>query len=286
MPRHRVELGRPENHHDAGASGFPLLTWARCGRQHDPAVPLGEINHDSEPNLAVNPANPSQIAASAFTPNPAGLGNAPIFVSTDTGNTWVLNAIVPSDRMTADISLGFGRTSGKLYAGIIRTPIEFVNGHATPRLNILRANSFTGPTPMKVLKNRRGEGVDQPYVEATTGTTGATAGKDIVFVGDNDFNQPNGRTATIDHSRKAGDTSPAFKTVTRVRGGNGDAPSIRSAVHADGTVYGGFSTWWAERVGHSSATSSWFATTPSPEAPAPLPPSSIPATGWPAGAWP
>jgi hypothetical protein len=201
----------------------------------------GETNQDSEPNLAVNPANPAQIAASAFTPNPAGLGNAPIFVSTDTGNTWVLNAIVPSDRMTADISLGFGRTSGKLYAGIIRTPIEFVNGQATPRLNILRANSFTGPTPMTVLKNRRGEGVDQPYVEATTGTTGATAGKDIVFVSDNDFNQPGGRTATIDHSRKAGDTSPAFKTVSiDVRGGNGDAPSIRSAVHADGTVYGGF----------------------------------------------
>ncbi len=201
----------------------------------------GETNNDSEPNLAVNPANPAQIAASAFTRNPAGIGNAPIFVSTDTGNTWVLNAIVPSDRMTADISLGFGRSSGKLYAGIIRTPIELVNGEPTPRLNILRANSFTSPTPMKVLKNRRGSGVDQPYVEATTGTTGATAGKDLVFIGDNDFNQPSGRTATVELSRKAGATAPGFKTVSiDARGGNGDAPSIRPAIHADGTVYGGF----------------------------------------------
>src|SRR5262245_2346359 len=49
----------------------------------------GETNQDSEPNLAVNPANPLQIAASAFTPNPAGTGNAPIFVSTDGGHTWI-----------------------------------------------------------------------------------------------------------------------------------------------------------------------------------------------------
>src|SRR5262249_19694945 len=152
----------------------------------------GEINQDSEPSLAVNPANPAQIAATAFTPNPAGFGNAPIYVSTDAGNTWVLNAIVPSDRMTADITVGFGRTSGTLYAGIIRTPLEIAGGEPTPRLNILRSAAFTGATPMKVLKNRRGAGVDQPFVEATTGTTGATAGKDLVFVGDNDFNQPSG----------------------------------------------------------------------------------------------
>lgn len=32
----------------------------------------GETNQDSEPNIAVNPANPLQIAASAFTPSPMG----------------------------------------------------------------------------------------------------------------------------------------------------------------------------------------------------------------------
>src|SRR5262249_4329792 len=53
----------------------------------------GERHHDSEPNLAVNPANPLQMAASAFTPNPTGAGNAPIYVSHDGGQTWTLNAI-------------------------------------------------------------------------------------------------------------------------------------------------------------------------------------------------
>src|SRR5213083_3349245 len=56
----------------------------------------GETNQDSEPTIAVNPANPLQIAGSAFTPDPAGGDVAPIFVSNDGGMTWSLNAIVPS----------------------------------------------------------------------------------------------------------------------------------------------------------------------------------------------
>ena len=51
----------------------------------------GETNQDSEPNIAVNPNNPLQIAASAFTPNPMGGANAPIYISTDGGNTRTLN---------------------------------------------------------------------------------------------------------------------------------------------------------------------------------------------------
>ena len=59
-----------------------------------PQALSGETNQDSEPNLAVNPNNPLQMAGSAFTPNPSGGSLAPIFVSTDGGNTWSLNAIV------------------------------------------------------------------------------------------------------------------------------------------------------------------------------------------------
>src|SRR5439155_23613437 len=58
-----------------------------------------ETFQDSEPNLAVNPANPLQIAGTAFTVDPAGGANAPIFVSTDGGNTWSLNLILPGVRV-------------------------------------------------------------------------------------------------------------------------------------------------------------------------------------------
>jgi hypothetical protein len=209
-----------------------------------PQALSGERNHDSEPSLAVNPANPMQMAASAFTPNPAGVGDAPIYVSNDGGQTWLLNAIVPSDRMTADITLRFSDTTNTLYAGIIRTPIRFdPGGQAHPRLNILRTKNFLGPAKMTVLVDRTGAGVDQPYIQAATMASGAGAGKDVVFVGDNDFNQPGGRSATIDFSGDAAATRPAFKSVsidTRTPAGGADAPSIRPAIHADGTVYGAF----------------------------------------------
>src|SRR5712692_8700102 len=160
----------------------------------------GEDHQDSEPTIAVNPANPLQIAASAFTPDPSHGPRAPIFISTDGGNTWTLNSIVPSTVVdgsaTADITVAFGSSSNNLCAGIIRLPFP---GDRT-RLNILRTNDFQSSATMKVLVDRTGSGVDQPYVQATTVKSGAGQGKDRVYVGDNDFNAAGGKTATIDQT--------------------------------------------------------------------------------------
>src|SRR5437773_60637 len=92
-----------------------------------------EDNQDSEPNIAVNPANTQQIAVSAFTPDPLGGANAPIFVSSDGGNTWTLNKIVPGEGTvgTGDITIRFGTQNNRFYAGILR-------GDAFLQLNILR----------------------------------------------------------------------------------------------------------------------------------------------------
>src|SRR5829696_2228935 len=99
-----------------------------------------ESEQDSEPHLAVNPTNPRQIAASAFTPDPLGGPNAPIYASTNGGLTWTLNSIVPSavggSFPTGDITTDFsggpndnGNDNGndddddirrRLYAGILR----------------------------------------------------------------------------------------------------------------------------------------------------------------------
>ena len=83
----------------------------------------GESLTDSEPNLAVNPSNTQQIAASAFTPDPMAGPNAPIYLSTDGGQTWVLNSIVPGGNPTHgtnDITLRFGSASNVLYAATLR----------------------------------------------------------------------------------------------------------------------------------------------------------------------
>jgi hypothetical protein len=211
-----------------------------------PKAQSGETNQDSEPNLAVDPANPARIVGSAFTPStgfcPANL--APVFASTDGGSTWVLSCIVPSDAAgtgTSDITVRFASSSGTLYAGILRRPGAFL-------LNVLRTNAILGPIAMTVLANRRP--VDQPYVQATT-----IGGRDRVYVGDNSCcpPSPGGRTATIDQSLDAGIPAPAFTTpALDVRATAGqDGPPIRPALHPDGTVYAAFYHWTA-RTGNFS----------------------------------
>ena len=194
----------------------------------------GETNQDSEPNLAVNPANWREMAASAFTPNPSGSGNAPIYVTTDGGATWVLNPIVPSAVETADITLRFGSWSNDLYAGILRRPAI--------DLAVLRTTNPVSGAAMTVLESRAG--VDQPYVEARTDL--AAGNHDRVFIGMNDFGAPNHRTATIDVSAAAETAPPSGFSSSRVesRATSGqDGPSIRPAWHLDGTVYGAFFRW-------------------------------------------
>jgi hypothetical protein len=142
---------------------------------------------------------------------------------------------------TADITVAFGSSSNTLYAGIIRFP--FPPDHT--RLNILRTKDFQSTSMMSVLVDRTGRGVDQPYVQAATAAQGADKGKDRLYVGSNDFNAPGGKTATIDQSLNAAATSPSFSVIrieSRSTPGQ-DGPTIRPAIHADGTVYAIFHSW-------------------------------------------
>jgi hypothetical protein len=164
-----------------------------------PAGLSGESRQDSERNLAVNPANPNDMVATAFTPAPMGGPNAPIYVSTDGGNTWILLATVPGNGFagTGDITVGFATTGGILYAAIL-------NG-ATGRMQILRSANFTSSIPMEVLVDRGGK--DQPWVVAGSVVVSGVS-RDRVYVGNENANQPNGMTATVDASQDAATAPP------------------------------------------------------------------------------
>jgi hypothetical protein len=195
-----------------------------------PFAQSAETGQDSEPNLSVNPNNAQQIAGSAFTLNPTGATTtAPIFVSINGGATWTMNNIVPSGNgMTGDITLRFGGTTNFLYTGTLR-------GGSGLTLNLLRTSNFTSSTLMTLLSSRGS--VDQPFVQAAT-----FSGADRVYVGDNDFNAPSGRTATVDRTLSGTAASPTF-TSLRIETRNTcsqDGPPIRPAIHSDGTVYGIF----------------------------------------------
>lgn len=192
----------------------------------------GETNQDSEPNIAVNPNNPLQIAISAFTPNPLGGTNAPIYVSTDGGNTWSLNNIVPGNGSvgTSDITLKFAGTSNRLFASIL--------GGVSKAFEVYRTTNFTSGTAMTQLESRSNE--DQPYVQAVT-----TSGKDRAYIGVNDFNASGGKTATMEQTLDGGTTSPSFSSIRlekRTTSGQ-DGAQVRPAIHPDGTIYVAFYRW-------------------------------------------
>jgi hypothetical protein len=205
----------------------------------------GETEQDSEPMLAVSPNNPQHLVGTAFTPNPMGPASpmAPVFVSTDGGRTWTLNAIVPGGDMTGDITVAFGPKSNSLYAGILRQD-------APPddtELSILRTADFRSPTPMDVLVDRIG--ADQPFIQSSPGGTGAAA-KDRIYVGDNlpdstvDFSLDGAAaTATTGFSQAVVESRPNA-------GQNG--PQVRTACHAGGVTYVAF-YGWRSRSGNFSA---------------------------------
>jgi len=198
----------------------------------------GETSQDSEPNIAVNPANPTDIVATAFTPAPAGGGFAPIYVSTDSGLTWSLRTVVPGNGMfgTGDITVAFASSGGVLYAGILNG----TNG----RMQLLRTAGFTSTTAMTVLVDRQSE--DQPWTVAGSVVVGGNS-QDRVYVGNNDFGQPAGGTATVDRSTDAATAAPPagfapFQVEHRTTAGQ-DGPPVRLALHPDGTVYAAHQRW-------------------------------------------
>src|SRR5215472_3765855 len=147
-----------------------------------PIMQSGEVNQDSEPNVAVNPVNPQEIAATAFTPSVNLNGpNSPVYYSNDGGNTWALLDIIGGTPVR-DQTLRFSSTSGTLYAGVL-----WGNGNlAAINFDILRTNDFSAANVMtRLVKSRKND--DQPFVQAATVPNGPDAGKERIYVGSNDF---------------------------------------------------------------------------------------------------
>jgi hypothetical protein len=195
----------------------------------------GETNQDSEPSLAVNPANPNEIVGTAFTPDPMRGPLAPVYVSTDGGSTWRLNSVVPSVAGsmtgTGDISMAFASTGGGLYGGILSA--------ATGEFETYRTPMVTASTPMQRLAHRPKN--DQPFAHAIS--NGAA---DRVYIGNNDFQStPNSATVDVSLSAQTPAPLPVFNKVRiEVRATAGqDGPQVRPVAHADGTVYAAFYGW-------------------------------------------
>jgi BNR/Asp-box repeat len=206
-----------------------------------------EENQDSEPNLSVNHANPHQIVGTAFTyDNPAGTSvfppamsanSAPIFYSTDGGDTWSLEFVIPSlagaSFPTLDITTRYGGTTGEVYSGFI----------SVAGVGIIVARAPNATTPQVQIANVQG---DQPFVEATT-----SAGQDRLYVG---FNQTPGGAPTALNSTAlvfldANGAAPTFTNNQLDVRFPADMPPTRTAIHKSGTIYCAFYSYNGPLVG-------------------------------------
>jgi hypothetical protein len=214
-----------------------------------------ETNQDAEPTITVDPNNPLHLAGSAFTydnltGSPMATATAPIYVSSNGGDTWTMALIVPSkvgaSFPTGDITLSFSSTpSGAiahstswLYGGILSST-------ASPRpMTTLRAQDPFSAALMTALDAHPGN-VDQPHTLAKTG-----AGQDKLYVGfNNGFGCviAGGRTSTLDVSQNAQVAAPALtldlieSRTTPCQDGFAQVP----AAHKDGTVYAAFIHDWS-----------------------------------------
>ena len=89
-----------------------------------PAEMAGEHTQNSEPTLAVSSATPKFLVASAFTSGLhmcKGRRSAPLFVSTNDGDTWRLACILPMDssRFPEDLTVRISGDGKALYVGML-----------------------------------------------------------------------------------------------------------------------------------------------------------------------
>ena len=195
-----------------------------------PASLSGETHQDSEPFVALNPSFPARVVGTAFTPNQnyPNVSTAPIYLSFNSGLTWALNAIVPSNGKdgTDDITVvGLSDpTANRLYGGILSVP-----GHLS--MKELMTPNFVLSTLMTTQSGRTQ--ADQPFVQALHGN-----GTDNVYVGNKDFTSAPA-TSTVDVTTNGGFSWNSIRIDKRT-GCDDHLPPVRPAVAADGTVYAAF----------------------------------------------
>jgi len=205
----------------------------------DPNLTNTDTFGDQETTIAINPANPNEIVISAFS---GGWGaNAPIWHSTDGGNTWTKRFTVPvptglGPGCPCDQAFDYGR-GNRLSGTFLKTDVY--SGTTTDPTSSAAWGWLTS-MGVAVRTNSAGVGnVDQPWLLVTRDT--ATASQDNVYAAYDDFSMlPRGMRIAV----AAGSNPPNFTidnsagTSLNCIGGNCVNPGHRLAVNPSyGHVY-------------------------------------------------
>jgi hypothetical protein len=200
-----------------------------------------ETNQDSEVFLSVDNSNPELMVGSAFVPTSPGGTLAPIYLSQDGGNSWIMDFSVPVGPAavvpvfgTDDITHAFAGQGNNFYAARLTGCNNLSNcGNFQTEFEELKSTNVAAENPLSEQASRFNE--DQPFTRATT-----VGGSDRIYVGNNDWNF-SGNTASIDVSPNGGSSY----TTTQIdsRSPQSDGPSIRPTIAKDQTVYAAFFSW-------------------------------------------
>jgi hypothetical protein len=232
-----------------------------------PRTHSNETQQDSEPSIAVNPANPDLIVISAFTRLDPALDplqtKGLLYVSLDGGYNWDIIYVIPGGR-PLDQTYKFSGSGNEFYGADINGGTSF-----PPFIIDLNALSiyslFPGVTPAPATILESETPTDQPFIAAVAVMQGSPLfpggapplyplgptwpydpGKGF-YIGYNDFRGWTSQTSAIDICLDLWPSSPTFNTVhldQRTTSGQ-DGPQVRTAVHPDGTIYAVFTGWRA-----------------------------------------
>jgi len=191
----------------AGISGGPIAVINVI-----PTDRSAESIRNAEPSIAVNPASTPNMVITAFA-NP-GVDPDPVFLSSNTGNSWSNPYMIPFADVTTEWSAG-----GTAYLAPLVSNFS-VQRSATP------ATGFT-MIPGSTYASG-GSGPDQPWLEVKN-----VSGVDRIYVGFNDLSKLN-KTASIRYSLDAGATWTTIVIEKETPGAGQDSPAIRVAAANDG----------------------------------------------------
>jgi hypothetical protein len=198
-----------------------------------PQSQSNETNDDAETNIAVNPADPRIIGATAFTNTLPTV----IFLTNDGGDTWAEAGIVPASAF--DYNPKFSRNA--LYCG----DIVGLAGNGGPLTVFRTTDAFSGLSMSPVDAEPI---IDQPWMGVETVRKGPDAGKDRVYAAYTNWNLVTS-VATIDVCQDGAALAPVFNSVQlQNRAVTRNAPSVRSAIHDNGVVYAAYFDWRAALV--------------------------------------
>jgi PEP-CTERM motif len=207
----------------AASAGPVHLTFVQSEVDVIPLAQSAETDQNSEPSLAVNPRDPTQMIAGSFD------GGTRYWQSNNFGQTWSdFGNLTGIDKSIAWRQDGAAALATTLAPGFVNIS-TFQSGAANFGAAI---NVFPGPN------------LDQPWVRTGPSVSGPAANVYVAYNNDANVGLANGKTAAINISTNNGNTYPTVVSLDPV-GGKAiciafncarDSPSVRQAVNG-GTVY-------------------------------------------------